>query len=607
MRSWPAVLLIALHVTACAEPRAMPSAREAASVRGDAMPAASRALAAPASRFHLALLEADSGSPDRRTHAEPCAVRGRTLICVDNTPLVVDDDGVRADSLLEHASTQPSAAFAGYLRQIKGRWPDDAWLLTATRVRTLDERTRSYAYQWNGDRWEQRAAWLGEPYRTAPLDGGLLVEGVDHLDEDLREHGPLAYVVGVAERPRPVTRLIPSWTFDDQQIQDLLGVDGVAFLMGPDPKTGHLMVERMIPGSTPDRLDEVAPRETKARLWARSARDVVAFGGPVDADEEPLLRHFDGEAWADMGPPPGVDLLVAYGRGDDGTERVFAFRGDVLSLWERAKGEAWQPVLLPAIAGGESIDGHWVTDDDAWLHVYVPHGPGRLLRMRPVKHVADLGLGAPRLIPVEADDALPAAVPPTPLPDPPADSSPFHDAVVSYRDPDGAMARNALRLCPAHGRTLVCGVSVTPLVSTDDGVVPDVPTAGTGTAHAPLPAHVNGKGPSTKDLPPGTTRVAAHDRTSAGTERLFAYAGDALSLFERPVDAASHPTGPWHTILLPTLPAGDEIHEVWLANDDAWLLVWPRNLTKNAPHLMRMQPVKKVWTYPRPLTGLPGW
>ena len=109
-----------------------------------------------------------------------------------------------------------------------------------------------------------------------------------------------------------------------------------------------------------------------------------------------------------------------------------------------------------------------------------------------------------------------------------------------------------------------------PLVSTDDGVVPtDSPkTAPHEDPDGVLPPRTLRLRPP-KDLPPGTTRVADYDRTPHSTERLFAYAGDTLSLFERPIDAAARATGPWRTILLPTLPDGDQIHDVWLVNDDA--------------------------------------
>ena len=87
---------------------------------------------------------------------------------------------------------------------------------------------------------------------------------------------------------------------------------------------------------------------------------------------------------------------------------------------------------------------------------------------------------------------------------------------------------------------------------------------------APLLQRFDGHAWTTVAVPPGIERVAAYDRTSQGNERIFAYTGKALSMFERASGAA-----PWQPITLPTLTLGDEVHEVWLANDDAWLLVWP--------------------------------
>jgi len=111
----------------------------------------------------------------------------------------------------------------------------------------------------------------------------------------------------------------------------------------------------------------------------------------------------------------------------------------------------------------------------------------------------------------------------------------------------------------------------------------------------------DGKTWSARELPAGVDRVAAYDRTTGGKERVFTYAGDRLSLYERPLRGG----GAWEPILLPTFQQGDHIHEVWLANDDAWLLVW--TTSPRAPRLMRMQPVKSVWTYPRALAQRLGW
>jgi hypothetical protein len=593
-----------LQIAACAAPRATPSPRGAASVAGTAPAVSQGHTTAVPSRFRVAVREAAPAS-NRGRGAEPCAVRGRTFICVDDVPLAADDDGVHTDRALEHAASAPATPVVGELRKLRGRWPDDAWLLTATRADNATSETRSHAYQWNGDHWAQRAEWLGQAYATAPFEGGMFVEGVRHHDEDVREHSPLAYIVGSTEGRRPVSPILPLWTFNDDEVQDLLGVDGTVFLMGPAPKTGHLLIQRMSPGAARDRVDELSTHDSQARLWAKTSRDVVAFGGPRDADEQPLLEHFDGDAWSRIEAPPGVDIVVAYGRTDDGTERAFAFRGAVLSFWERVQGARWTSVALPAVAQGESIDGHWVTDDDAWVHIAAYPHAGRLLRMHPVKYVAQLGDGAPTLVPVQGDDRVPAAVPAVPPP-PPPDPSPFHDAVISYPDRDDAERPNGLEVCPLRGRTWICGVSRVPLVSTDDGVVPSDSRTTAPPKDLENARPTRALRPPT-DLPPGTTRVAAYDRTSHATERLFAYAGDTLSLVERPINAALHATGPWRAIILPTLPDGDRIHAVWLANDDAWLLVWPKDTTKNPPHLMRMQPVKKVWTYPRARPSLLGW
>jgi hypothetical protein len=464
---------------------------------------------------------------------------------------------------------------------------------------------------------------------------------------------------------------------------------------------------------------------------------------------------------------------------------VFAFRGETLSLWERTKGARWESLLLPAVGSGEALGGHWITDDDAWIHIDGVGLAGRLLRLRPVMHVIQLTDGAPKVMPVLADDPVTAAAPPASPPVVASDASPFHDAVVSYPDKPDAELPNAMRLCPLRGRTFVCGLTAAPLVSTDDGVVRDVASEAASRAHPSPPDETLGRaervsgswpdnawltafGPGTReqfgfhyedgrwtkavtwesttvgpvapfgagllvtdaasnpgqedprsyplrlllphgkqaparstivdgrlrsypdfgavralanggealflaairghalaverwsgpsgqvrhadsvvtwkgetpfvqaslwaasgddailfgslgdraktpifqafdgkawtarDLPPGVDRVAAYDRTADGKERIFTYAGETVSLYER-----ARGGGSWEPILLPTLARGDSIKDVWLANDDAWLLVWATS--PRAPRLMRMQPVKHVWTYPRALAQNLGW
>jgi hypothetical protein len=91
--------------------------------------------------------------------------------------------------------------------------------------------------------------------------------------------------------------------------------------------------------------------------------------------------------------------------------------------------------------------------------------------------------------------------------------------------------------------------------------------------------------------------VVAYDQTTDGKERLFS--GD-FALYERSLDSPMSAES-WHAVPMPTLHPEDRIHAVWLANDDAWLLLWP-DATPTRPHstrpvrLMRMKAVKHVWT-----------
>jgi hypothetical protein len=140
--------------------------------------------------------------------------------------------------------------------------------------------------------------------------------------------------------------------------------------------------------------------------------------------------------------------------------------------------------------------------------------------------------------------------------------------------------------------------------SPDDAVL----FGGVGLAPAtPVLRRFDGQGWSVMDTPPGVDRVVAYDRSNVGTERVFARQGEVLGLFER---AAEPPVGgsrEWARVPLPALGRGATVRGAWLANDDAWLLVWPPDTTIQPPRLMRMKPVVRVWTCPRRLPDDVGW
>jgi hypothetical protein len=97
--------------------------------------------------------------------------------------------------------------------------------------------------------------------------------------------------------------------------------------------------------------------------------------------------------------------------------------------------------------------------------------------------------------------------------------------------------------------------------------------------------------------PPTITGVVAYDQTTDGKERLFSA---DFALYERSLDSPRSAES-WHAVPMPALHREDQIHAVWLANDDAWLLVWPdaiptRPYSTRPVRLMRMKPVKHVWS-----------
>jgi len=792
-------LLLAACTTRSEAGSAAPGAASAAaaSLSSQRAPSHGAAARAPAdSPFHVALVEADWRGGVRGPRAAPCPVRGRTLVCGGPVPLVSSDVGVDDDPPLAAAMGDARGPLVlGAVATVSGRWPDDAWMLTRDAA-SKAERTR--AYRWTEGRWAKVAGWNGAPRFAAPYGGGLVVDARDDADDARGPTEPwralLAFVGpdGV-RRGAATTPLTAPPTPDSQgpwlEIDEAASVDGTLFAIARLESPPRLMVERWSSDRATFTPYELAPRAATAHLWTKSARDVVAYGGATRADELPVLRHFDGDGWTALEPPPGVDVIVGYDRSASGTERVFAFRGEELSCWERANRSAWRSLPLPAVADDEVIDGHWVTDDDAWLHVSASGRPGRLLRLRPLTHVYVMGGSPSTELARLAADHLPAAsakAPPALVG--PTASSLFHDAVIGGRDAPDSVTPGALRLCPVRGRTFVCGVSDVPLVSTEVGVVNDVameeavargkagpligvaaqafgawpddtwlvtsaPAAmeshayryesgawapfatwhnvtaqtvarsessllvtplvhlggdGKGGREYPLGAvrasgteltpastrvvaaspsfehpvqtvasagdalfvvatyrgkltverrragatdrvdplvdleklggasaqatlwaaspedavlfgqvegwqkrpvlqRFDGKGWSAVATPPGVDRVAAYDRSSRGIERVVGYAGERLSLFERRPDAPLDAASAWQPVPLPAFDAGEQIREAWLANDDAWLLVWPKDTSVDPPRLMRMQPVARVWTAPRRLPADLGW
>ena len=218
-----------------------------------------------ASRFRVALVEAES-SARRGRGARSCKSRTRTHASSASTmsPLASAlGDGVHADPVLERAAEDPSAPIAGHFGGVSGRWPNDA-LLTTT---TPGEPPRSSAYRWESDRWVEIAEWPGVALGVARFDKGLLVDGVRPSRQrtaDARRRRLVHRREHRAASPRPSTRP-PCTTYDGNGLQDLVGVDDTAFVMGPwSPGSAHLMVERMSAASTPGHLDELSPREGKA-------------------------------------------------------------------------------------------------------------------------------------------------------------------------------------------------------------------------------------------------------------------------------------------------------------------------------------------------------
>ena len=654
-----------------------------------------------------------------------------------------------------------------------------AALLSPFHLAVIEE---SLAYAVRPTRTRGRTLLVGQS--TVLVSGD---DGVDLAPEVTRATAP-----GDARTPADE----PGGSPENRTIDDSATVDGWSFRLVRTENPNRLVAELRRPDASTWERTRIAPRAATGRLWVNMPRDVVAYGASTHADEKPVLSQFDGARWAPLEAPPGVDIILGYDRSAAGVERVCAARGKELSCWERLRGAVWRPLAFPALGAGEEIDGCWVTEGDAWLHVRAESGGGRLLRLRPVNFVYRAGR-APSIAPVATvSDRLLAA------PSAPAqvaatdDPSPFHDAVVSYPDRPDAEMPNGLHLCPMRGRTFVCGVTNLPLVSTDGGVVNDdalearmasakvditegwidqlfgswpgsawavmripasperhayrftddgwtpfaewysrswgseerfaswgrelfaapvslhdddmeaprygfgvmhpgahhaspmairavdarpVPAgqpfpvksmasdgdylyvvaqkgtklvverrggakamgddlytladlgntndvsvqaslsstglyrpvvfgsitragkSGAGSEETPLLQRFDGTRWTAAVLPAGQTRVAAYERTSGGVERIFTYAGETLSFFERANDAPLEDVTAWHAVLLPTLPEGGRVRDVWLANDDAWLLVWPKDTTRNPPRLMRMQPVKRVWTYPRKL------
>jgi hypothetical protein len=552
-------------------------------------------VAGPRSVFRVAAFEGPGHS------LEPCRVRGVTLIRDGQRFLVSAEDGVRDEGSIPPATPDASPAVVGRPTSVLGQWPDAAWLVTWDDDAKQDRR---HAYRWTGHEWARAARWSGLPASLALFHDGLLVDGVD----DDRPNVPHTRVA-LFGRDGSEERLPPSHLLETAagQVTALASVDGSLFVIATSGGPARLVAERLGDDGADD-LQPIASGAASAHLWVKTARDVVAFGGHTHADEEPVLSHYDGARWSPLDAPPGVDIVVAYDRGASGTERAFAYRGEELSYWERAAGARWRPIPLPALDEGESIHGHWLTDDDAWLSVFSPAGKGRLLRERPVTHVYRAGPSPAIEAVVPDSDLLPAAPRDAPAQRPSLDPTPFHDAVVGYASEAALEVPPALRLCATPGRTLVCGVSEAPLVSTADGIVGPVgdrigsarreeEVIGATLRSRPTPPALRGG-----KLPAGVDAVVAYDLPSHGTQRLLGRRGEALALFERAGE-----TSEWKPVVLPTLARGERIADAWLANDDAWLLVYPEDMSKDPPRLLRMKPVKRVWTYPRRLPSPLGW
>jgi hypothetical protein len=348
--------------------------------------------------FHLAVVS----YPDKEGSELPntlrlCPIQGRTFVCgVSAVPLVSTDEGVVESGAPVGTDTAPFELEGSVVASF-GSVALGGWFVTAD----IGAGYR-HAYRWERDSWTHVADWTSlAPQELAGWGDGLFASPVTVVQETMDAplfsagiiHPGKGHVSPVTLRALPAR--LPPGGFPLLAVAD----GGGAIVMVAQNGT-KLVAERWGKEKAfQDHLDvlrDVGSGDVDVHAAAPDAYSAVVFGSVTNGATEAIFERFTGRAWAHGVLPVGVTRVVAYDRTAELGERVFAFSGKTLGLFERDGGspidraDSWRPLALPALPDAEWIKDVWLANDDAWLLVYPKEStrsPPRLLRMKPVKSV----------------------------------------------------------------------------------------------------------------------------------------------------------------------------------------------------------------------------
>jgi hypothetical protein len=287
-----------------------------------------------------------------------CPVRGAVFLC--GRPGVYRKNGeqfihdVDAEAGLAHNA---DGTVHGFVTQVLGRWPDDAWLVSDAYGIPPYPRT---VYHWSGERWTVAAPDIGLavvgvlPWRRG---GALVVE--DESPNPLKSWGIGAskgssLSIAPAAGRRHAMGLRPTF-LDDGAV-----LAAVRF----DDSQPVYAVERWAgPSAAPSVVRVPPPDVTIEGVFAPSSNDVAVFGETESGEE--YIEHFDGTAWTRVEPPPGYGSMQRYARAGDTEWALSLVNGVKHCVWSREPSGAWQAETMPKGLQPEDL---WATGDGTvWI------------------------------------------------------------------------------------------------------------------------------------------------------------------------------------------------------------------------------------------------
>ena len=310
------------------------------------------------SPFHRWASESDV-SAELGSRLRMCSVRGATFLCGRPRVFRLGDGQFVRDVALEAglARTRDDPdSLRGFVTDIVGSWPDDAWLVSDEY--DLGSLPR-VVYHWSGKRWVAATP----PIHVYDETFDLLPWGRNGALRLSSRGDPQRLVaIGIGSAAAASMPVVPyrgchkvSWVQDAKPD----GAGGAFAFVTYDCGSSRSAFEHWAsPAATPVVLADV-PEENEFHpmhaFFAASPTDVALYG--IAREGGAYLQHFDGRSWEST-PLPGAPVsITSYARSAD-EEWLVTYDGFAgpTRLWRRSASSDWEGVPLPRDVSGAALN-----------------------------------------------------------------------------------------------------------------------------------------------------------------------------------------------------------------------------------------------------------